>query len=565
MGLRGMRRIGVATSWPLLALVLALGSPAAPARAGSSAAAPAVQPLPYQQQVQAYLRGRPVSVTVAVRSLGEATTTAYAPEVSNVTASIVKLAVMAAVLHRAQQQGRAPTSWERAQLVPMITVSDNDATTRLWNDLGGGAAVAAFLALVPLPSTRMAAGGSWGLTTTTAADQVALLQVYAEHNALLDDASRAYGLQLMHSVRSDQAWGVSAGPPAGSVAVKNGWLPRTDGWHVNSDGIVLAGRTRYLVSILSSSRTASMAELVATIEGVSRIVWAAQSAAAAGTGTQLYATELQGTGSGRVEVRTLSAASQFSTAGPRVATALPALPDPDRWTALYRPFTGPRRADLVLVHSAGTASGRVEVHALTAASGYRTWAGHLATALPAARDGQWQFQVAPYAGDHAPDLYAIRTTGTASGHVEVVILAARGGYQRVMLRTATPLSTSTVSSGASFLVDSSSGDIVVVDPAVGSGLHWRLRRLTSSSGYRQLGRQTLLPLTSAPGPAVQFSLADQTGDGAADLAVVLLQGTSSGTTELHVLDGASGFTRWALHSRTGLPLLPGRWRTELAK
>ena len=81
----------------------------------------------------------------------------------------------------------------------------------------------------------------------------------------------------MHRVVSWQAWGVSAGPPAGSVALKNGWLPRTDGWHVNSIGTVATAVAHYSIAVLTSSSTASEADEIATIQGVSTIVWRYQS------------------------------------------------------------------------------------------------------------------------------------------------------------------------------------------------------------------------------------------------------------------------------------------------
>jgi len=64
------------------------------------------------------------------------------------------------------------------------------------------------------------------------------------------------------------------------VALKNGWLPRTDGWHVNSIGAVAAPAASYVIAVLTSdsSSTATMARQIATIEGVSRIVWTGQSA-----------------------------------------------------------------------------------------------------------------------------------------------------------------------------------------------------------------------------------------------------------------------------------------------
>jgi len=152
----------------------------------------------------------------------------------------------------------------------MIEQSDNAAATRLWNHVGQGPAVASFNRQVPMPATSMGSRGFWGLTITTAPDQAALMARCAAPSTLLSETFRQYGLSLLHHVLVAQAWGVSTGPPAGSVALKNGWLPRTDGWHVNSIGAVAAPAASYILAVLASdsSSIATMARQIATIEGV---------------------------------------------------------------------------------------------------------------------------------------------------------------------------------------------------------------------------------------------------------------------------------------------------------
>ncbi len=106
----------------------------------------------------------------------------------------------------------------------MIELSDNDDTSALWNEIGGAPAVAAFDRSVGMLATTP--NLSWGLTTTTAADQVKLLEHLVEPNGVLTDASRAFTLQLMEHVAPFEYWGASAStPPGTTVALKNGWLP----------------------------------------------------------------------------------------------------------------------------------------------------------------------------------------------------------------------------------------------------------------------------------------------------------------------------------------------------
>lgn len=267
----------------------------------------------------------------------------------------------------------------------------------------------------------------------------------------------------------------------------------------------------------------------------------------------LYATVTRGTGSGRLELHALSRASGYRTFTVHAATPLGVLADPARWTSTYvRDAVG--RQDLVLAHAAGTASGRLELHTLSAASNYQQFTLHVATALPSLADGQWQFALAPYAGDHARDLYAIRYAGSGSGRVEVHVLSAASNYQRFLLQTATALGPS-APGRTSYLVDPTSGDLTaVMRSATGSG-HTEAHTLTAASGYRTFSLHTALPLGPTPGAQFQYDLEDQNGDGVTDLELLVLSGTQTRTTELHVLSGAQHFTGWSLHTSTGLPAL----------
>ncbi len=242
--------------------------------------APAAARFPYEAQLANYLSGRPGSCTVAVRVAGKTLPYLFTRgSSSNVTASIVKVDIMATLFWQAQLAHRALTGAEQADLTRMIEQSDNAAATRLWNHVGQGPAVRRFNSQVPMPATTMGSVGYWGLTVTTAPDQAALMARFSQPNALLSETFRKYGLSLLHRVEADQAWGVSAGPPHGAVALKNGWLPRTDGWHVNSTGAVATTPASFVITVLTSdgSSTATMARQIATIEGVSRIVWFGQS------------------------------------------------------------------------------------------------------------------------------------------------------------------------------------------------------------------------------------------------------------------------------------------------
>jgi beta-lactamase class A len=156
-----------------------------------------------------YLRSRTSRVGIAAYDANTATTYAVNQDAKFHTASIVKAQILGAVLHTAQAQRRPLTAVERANLAAMIQRSDNHAATTLWKRLGGASGVAAFDRLVPMPATTPHA--AWGLTTTTAADNVRLLRDFAFPTATLTPRHRAYGLSLLEHVVREQRCGVTAG------------------------------------------------------------------------------------------------------------------------------------------------------------------------------------------------------------------------------------------------------------------------------------------------------------------------------------------------------------------
>ncbi len=91
------------------------------------------------------------------------------------TASVIKVEVGTGVLLRAQRERRGLTPGEQARLTPMITESANGPTTELWTSLGGAPAMAQLDRTFGLRDTRQASP-VWGLTSTTADDQVHLLR-----------------------------------------------------------------------------------------------------------------------------------------------------------------------------------------------------------------------------------------------------------------------------------------------------------------------------------------------------------------------------------------------------
>jgi beta-lactamase class A len=248
---------------------------ATPPRLLAAAAVPgAGAPFPFAAALQSYVATRSGRVSAAVFDATDGATYSYNAGAQHMTASIVKVAILGTLLRQAQDAHRALTSTERSVATRMIEQSDNNAATTLWNEVGQGPGVKTFMSKVGMPSTTPGTDGLWGLTSTNAPDQVSLVRRVAYPNAVLADSSRAYMESLMRAVTPSQKWGVSAGLAAGTtVALKNGWLPRSDGWVINSIGHVRGGTHDYVIAVLQSGDPA-MSYGINTVEHVSGLVWA---------------------------------------------------------------------------------------------------------------------------------------------------------------------------------------------------------------------------------------------------------------------------------------------------
>jgi beta-lactamase class A len=222
----------------IAALALALLGPALAPATASAAACPAG---PFTGELSAALAsrypGRAFSAEVV--DLRDGCTYDLAPGRRMTTASVFKVEVMAGVLLKAQQEGRELNGWEASRVRPMIAESADGPTNQLFSYLGGVAGFARLHRTFGLTETSTPSG-TWGLTTTTARDEIRLLrQVLLGGGPLGDVARRRAGVE-MTSVVPAQRWGITEGAPAGwVVAQKNGFAPSRDhGWRLNSVGQV---------------------------------------------------------------------------------------------------------------------------------------------------------------------------------------------------------------------------------------------------------------------------------------------------------------------------------------
>ncbi|MFF5186843.1 serine hydrolase [Streptomyces sp. NPDC000345] len=215
------------------------------------------------------------SVSVAVLDLDSGDGATYGDAAFD-TASIVKVDILATLLLQAQDADRRLTATEKTYATAMIENSDNASASALWRSIGKAQGLDAANERFGLTGTEGGDDMLWGLTQTTAADQLTLLRQVFGEDSELSEASRSYIQGLMGQIAAGQHWGVSAAADGSSWALKNGWLARstTGLWDVNSIGRVTAGGRAYLVAVLSNGN-ATQAKGISLVEAAARAAVAA--------------------------------------------------------------------------------------------------------------------------------------------------------------------------------------------------------------------------------------------------------------------------------------------------
>jgi hypothetical protein len=232
-----------------------------------------------QRDIQAAVNARSGSIALGVYDRSTRTICTLRPTVRHNSASVVKVTVLAALLYEAQRDNqRSLTSREMSLARKMITVSDNDSTTALWNQLGR-TKIQRFLTAAGMTHTVLGPGGYWGTTEITVTDEQKLLKMLTASSTtstVLTPARRAYALKLMREVVSTQFWGTPYGAPSSvTKAVKNGWLQRTTDWRwrVHSIGAFKGNGHDYFITVLTTNANGnSMQYGINTIQSIAKVV-----------------------------------------------------------------------------------------------------------------------------------------------------------------------------------------------------------------------------------------------------------------------------------------------------
>ncbi|GGO64463.1 hypothetical protein GCM10012289_13850 [Nonomuraea cavernae] len=225
------------------------------------------------KRLDGFLSGRPLRVSATVKDLSTGRIFRYHRDELLITASSAKVLILMALLLRTSWRELSSAIRRDAEL--MIRHSDNHAADRLWLRIGAASGFTKAGRKYGLRHTRGVDGRCvdlycWGITRTSADDQIRLMRALVSDDSPLPAKERAQVLRLMGDVVDGQDWGVSAAACAGDdVALKNGWLKRvsTKRWAVVTVGLIQGRGHDYAVAVLSEGST-DVDQGIATVEGV---------------------------------------------------------------------------------------------------------------------------------------------------------------------------------------------------------------------------------------------------------------------------------------------------------
>ncbi|MET0416430.1 MAG: VCBS repeat-containing protein [Actinoplanes sp.] len=225
-------------------------------------------------------------------------------------------------------------------------------------------------------------------------------------------------------------------------------------------------------------------------------------------------------------------------------------------------WNGDGHADLFVLQRAGTGTGKTELRIMDGAYDFQPLLLNTATVL-GPTDARHEFSLTDWNGDRRPDLVVMLKSGTASGATELRIIDGASYFQRFLLETVTvldPTDERVVFSLADWNGDRRP-DLVVVQKAGTTTGKTEIRILDGASNFRTQLLQTDTALDTTD-DRHEVAMADWNGDRRLDLIVVQKSGTATGKAEVQVVDGASNFQRFAL--RAGTAQAPMDDRHELA-
>jgi hypothetical protein len=209
---------------------------------------------------------------------------------------------------------------------------------------------------------------------------------------------------------------------------------------------------------------------------------------------------------------------------------------------------------LGLVLSLSTLGGGVlTVHAVSAP--YGSFLLQTPIGITAADASNFAWAVGDYNRDGKPDLFAVKVKKTASGMAEVHILDGASYYQGFSLHASIPI-TGTDAPNFAWAVGGYNRDgmpdLFAIKVKKTNSFLAEVHILNRASNYQSFLVQTPIAIAAAEAPNFAWAVRDYNRDGMPDLFAIKVDQTGSGMAEAHVLNGASNYQGFLLHTPTAI-------------
>jgi Glycosyl hydrolase catalytic core len=224
--------------------------------------------------------------------------------------------------------------------------------------------------------------------------------------------------------------------------------------------------------------------------------------------------------------------------------------------------------NLFAIGSTETGSKTTEIHVLDGLLGYTKFLGHNPTVLGETTSAHWQFSMQDYNRDTLPDLMGVAMNGTGSGRTEVHLVNAASNYQTFLFQGATGLGETNASQwrfGFADVNHDGRPDLLAIAMNGTGSKSTEVHVLNGADGFTSFLGHNITPLGETQTSQWQFGFGDVNRDGFVDILAIALNGTGSHRIEVHVLSGATSYTTYLTHAISPLgEVTASQWQFSAA-
>lgn len=208
------------------------------------------------------------------------------------------------------------------------------------------------------------------------------------------------------------------------------------------------------------------------------------------------------------------------------------------WKFVVGDYNGDGAEDLYcIIHNGATGSGRTEVHILDGAKNFGRYLLQTSTSIPLSEN--WDFDLGDYNNDGKKDLYCFfKSPNQKADSTEVHILDGATNLQKFLLQQALPLSQTNENWHFKVADGDHDGkdDVYAIQTSGTASGKTEVHAVSAASAFRSFFIHSATALGKVDNNW-DFDINDYNGDGNPDIYSICKKGTGTKTTEVHILDG----------------------------